>query len=274
MNLGTPSEWGMAGQVFTRGVDEVGNLVRGGTIQEIKTKQVKAFAKAVMGLMGQSDMKPTPQDLFTLAEQFELDPYEASGVLDVIMGFQDKMRGQGEREQLMNSLSPQEQKAALLKKQFGYTQERAEDPNIALKRALEVQDKLYNINQRPQKEATAKEKRDIEQERLGMDRTRFKERNLYRADKNEISEPEAQKELARMEMAKQKISTTGGMDQMAFAFIAQSNPELADKIKGQDASKAIKAIDEYQDYLRGFITAKSPPMVLPNWKDLDTRRKQ
>ena len=122
MNLGTPSEWGMAGQAFTRGVDEVGNLVRGGTIQEIKTKQVKAFAKAVMGLMGQSDMKPTPQDLFTLAEQYELDPYEASGVLDVIMGFQEKMRGQGEREQLMNSLSPQEQKAALLKKQFGYTE--------------------------------------------------------------------------------------------------------------------------------------------------------
>ena len=107
-----------------------------------------------------------------------------------------------------------------------------------------------------------------------MDRTRFKERNLYRADKNEISEPEAQKELARMEMAKQKISTTGGMDPMSFSFIAQSNPKLADKIRGQDASKAIKAIDEYQDYLRSFITAKSPPMVLPNWKDLDPRRKQ
>ena len=90
MRLGNASDWITAGKAMNFGLDEVQNTVRGGTIQEIKKKQTKAYATAVLNLMNGPD-KVTANSLMQLAEKFELDPVEASGVLDVIMGFKEKM---------------------------------------------------------------------------------------------------------------------------------------------------------------------------------------
>jgi len=99
MRLGSAGEWGAASQLMDRGVNEVGNLTRGGTIQEIKTQNIKKFATDILTLMQQGDPEAiTPEILIQYAEQYDLDPVEASGVLNVIMGFQDKMKGRAEGE--------------------------------------------------------------------------------------------------------------------------------------------------------------------------------
>ena len=60
------------------------------------------------------------------------------------------------------------------------------------------------------------------------------------------------KELARMEKMKLQITKTGGMNELIFSMIAQSNPEMADKI-ADNPENATAEIDAYMDSLRAEL---------------------
>lgn len=183
MRLGSAGEWSLASQLMGRGIDEAKNTIRGGTIQEIKTRNLKKYAADILTLMRMNDPRAiTPEILMSHAEKYDLDPVEASGILDVIMGFQEKMGARKQKQELLGSLPLDEQRAVKLKEYFDYTKPKVEDPNIALNRALDVQKKRLNIKQHPQKMKDAETARET---KTAVE-TRAKESHGIKKDKVEI----------------------------------------------------------------------------------------
>lgn len=78
------------------------------------------------------------------------------------------------------------------------------------------------------------------------------------ADK-EMTPAEVRKELARMSTVKNKLLKTGGMDDVIFALIAKSDPEMAKRMQ-QNPDDATKEIDAYMNLLKDLLpkTKKDP----------------
>jgi len=106
---------------------------------------------------------------------------------------------------------------------------------------------MDQIKEQKKQEATAIEKqkdRDAAMARAKL--TSSKETNK---EKTPLA---IRKELARMEKMKLQITKTGGMNELIFSMIAQSNPEMADKI-AQNPQNATAEIDAYMDSLRAEL---------------------
>lgn len=94
-----------------------------------------------------------------------------------------------------------------------------------------------------------------------------------KTEKSKMTEEKARKELLNIAKYKQKLSETGGMDDILFAMIAQSNPEMAEKLRGSDKSEILDFITDQENYYRQFVkdlpqtkTEKTGTKT-PSWKD-------
>lgn len=83
----------------------------------------------------------------------------------------------------------------------------------------------------------------------------------------EMTESKARKELLNLAKYKQKLSETGGMDDILFAMISRDNPELAESLRGSDKTEILGFIEEQEGYYRKFAPGTKSKSNKPSWKD-------
>ena len=118
MRLGDAGDWITAGRAMDYGVENLQNTIRGGTLQQIKQKQLKKFGAAILNMMSNGE----PIDAGTLertANEFDVDPVEAAGMAKLFMGFKDQMDERQKQEAYMKAASPQDIEAYKRKKYLG-----------------------------------------------------------------------------------------------------------------------------------------------------------
>jgi len=87
------------------------------------------------------------------------------------------------------------------------------------------------------------------------------------AGAEEMTESKARKELLNLAKYKQKLSETGGMDDILFAMISRDNPELAESLRGSDKTEILNFIEEQEGYYRKFAPGTKSKSNKPSWKD-------
>ena len=87
------------------------------------------------------------------------------------------------------------------------------------------------------------------------------------AGAEEMTESKARKELLNLAKYKQKLSETGGMDDILFAMISRDNPELAESLRGSDKTEILNFIEEQEGYYRKFAPGTKSKGNKPSWKD-------
>jgi len=245
MRLGSAGEWGAASQLMDRGVNEVGNLARGGTIQEIKTQNIKKFATDILTLMQQGDPEAiTPEFLMERAEMYDLDPVEASGALNLIMGFKDKMKGRAEKQQLYKGLSDDDKTAVGLKEHFDFTKQKVEDPNIALGRALDINKKVHDIKQRPVKEGLVKTEEDRKTGRYKMAQAAGKRGATNQQNKVMKAIKQTEKEIYNLKTGKMSEGLGALFGQIGISPMGVPNQD------SPEFKQAMLAMTTYLDQLK------------------------
>jgi hypothetical protein len=274
MRLGSAGDWITASRAMGAGVEGIQDTIRGGTLQQIKRKQVKAYSAAVLNLMNGPE-KITANGLMQLAEKFELDPIEASGVLDLIMGWQKKKRDMDRKEALYGSLSESQR----IKNSY---------PNVKVQTAAEKTlqdqkigagdfeaDNRQGILDRGIAEAKSKIRTRDANIRIAEDDQRFKREKLNAetlnsnrllGSKSGVTEKKVRDEITNWEIKIEKLRTGKGLDAMQMA-LAQSNPKISQLIKSRDVSSAIKMIQEHQNWLRK--TYLNETSTISPWKQFD-----
>jgi len=97
-----------AGKAMNYGLDEMQNTIRGGTIQQIKEKNMRAFMGDVINMMD-NNKQPTMMELEKKAGQYDLSALEVIGVLEGVMKWRDM------RQARMDSRIEREDKARIVK---------------------------------------------------------------------------------------------------------------------------------------------------------------
>jgi len=284
MRLGDAGDWITAGRAMDYGVENLQNTIRGGTLQQIKQKQTKAYATSVLNLLGSGE-PVTADSLMRLAEKFELDPVEASGVLNVVMGFKDQMSKRAERDAFRKKAevdTPGLMQRSREKEFLGIERKDPEGFTLSAGAKRFGPDGTQVANNpktfAPEKPkdprlvwiSNGDRKLQVPVTELGkFEAMGFKQGIPLNSSsaKPEMTEAKAQKELVRVEALKTKLQTSGGLDPIMLAAISQSSPMLANAIKGQDVSGAMRAIDEYQNYLKRFIPGAVAKKQ--SWKEFD-----
>lgn len=76
-------------------------------------------------------------------------------------------------------------------------------------------------------------------------------------EKPAMTEAQARKRLLDVAKYRQKLKTTGGMDELLYHMIQQSNPKLAQKMAGMDKSKLEETLNEHEEWLKTLIPGKA-----------------
>ena len=76
----------------------------------------------------------------------------------------------------------------------------------------------------------------------------------------EPTEAQARAKLHTVDKYRQKLKTSGGMDDALFAMVAKENPELAKMIKGGDTAEIEAKLNEYEAWLKSFTTGTKDPL--------------
>jgi len=181
------------------------------------------------------------------------------GVLEGVMKWRDMRQARTEEQAFKKSLTPEETRKIMMKKSGLAPDNYTLGPNQ--KRFSGDEEIASNVvGQKPREIMVSNGKRKVKitEDKFPEWKAKGYEKGLpldTKQTKPEMTPTEAKKEISRIEALKTKMKTTKGLDPMSLAMMSQTMPQLAEAIRGQDVSTAIKIMEQYQnDLARDFIT--------------------
>lgn len=76
-------------------------------------------------------------------------------------------------------------------------------------------------------------------------------------EKPAMTEAKARKGIVDIAKYRQKLKTSGGMDETLFYLIQKNNPDLAKEMQGADRDKLEEVLGEHEEWLRTFIPGEA-----------------